>query len=118
VNAACLSGHVRLTSWIPAQGYQTDGYAPGPGATAWVMFKSSASELTITATCAHGKPSFTTAPDIRGGGGADRHGGGVRSQHLDRHRPPQQKIHCAPDLATPARSHRCIQTVPPRQQCP
>jgi hypothetical protein len=76
VNAACLSGHVRLTSWIPAQGYQTDGYAPGPGVTAWVMFKSSASELTITATCAHGKPSFTTAPDIRGGGGADRHGGG------------------------------------------
>ena len=76
VNAACLSGQVRLTSWIPAQGYQTDRYSPGPGASAWVVFKSSGSELTITVTCARGKPRFSTASDNRGGGGGDRHGGG------------------------------------------
>jgi uncharacterized membrane protein YgcG len=76
VNAVCLSGQVRLTSWIPAQGYLTDGYSRGPGASAWVMFKSSGSELTITATCGRGSPRFTTATDVRGGGGGDRHGGG------------------------------------------
>src|SRR5690348_5301274 len=38
VNAACLAGQVRLTSWIPAQGYQTDGYSTGPAASAWVVF--------------------------------------------------------------------------------
>lgn len=76
VNAACLSGQVRLTSWIPAQGYQTDGYSSGPGASAWVVFKSSGSELTITATCARGTPRFSTGSDNRGGGGGDRHGGG------------------------------------------
>jgi len=75
VNAACQSGQVRLTSWIPAQGYQTDGYSPGPGASAWVVLKSSGPELTITATCARGRPSFTAAPDIGGAGGEDRHGG-------------------------------------------
>jgi hypothetical protein len=76
VNATCLSGQVRLTSWIPAQGYQSDGYSRGPGASAWVVFKSSGVEQTITATCAHGSPDFTTAADNRGGGREDRHGGG------------------------------------------
>ena len=76
VYANCLSGQVRLTSWVPAPGYLTDGYSRGPGTSAWVKFKSSATELTVTAACAGGRPRFTTASDNRGGGGGDRHGGG------------------------------------------
>src|SRR6266702_1779070 len=77
VYATCLSGQVKLVSWIPAQGYQTDGYATGPATSAWVKFKSSAAELTVTATCAGGQPQFATAADDRGGGGGgDGHGGG------------------------------------------
>jgi hypothetical protein len=77
VYATCLSGQVRLVSWIPAQGYLTDGYSRGPAASAWVKFKSSATELTVTASCAGGQPLFATAPDNGGGGGGeDRHGGG------------------------------------------
>jgi hypothetical protein len=78
VYANCLSGQVRLTSWVPAPGYLTDGYSRGPGTSAWVKFKSSGTELTVTAACAGGRPRFTTATDNRGGGGGggDRHGGG------------------------------------------
>jgi hypothetical protein len=78
VYANCLSGQVRLTSWIPAPGYLTDGYSRGPGTSAWVKFKSSGTELTVNAACASGRPRFTTATDNRGGGGGggDRHGGG------------------------------------------
>jgi hypothetical protein len=77
VYASCLSGQVRLTSWVPAPGYLIDGYSRGPGPSAWVKFKSSDTEMTITAACAGGQPRFTTAADNRGGGGGgDRHGGG------------------------------------------
>jgi hypothetical protein len=78
VYANCLSGQVRLTSWVPAQGYLTDGYSRGPGTSAWVKFKSSSTELTVTAACGGGRPRFTTAADNRGGGGGgeERHGGG------------------------------------------
>ena len=76
VYASCLSGQVRLTSWVPAPGYLVDGYSRGPGTSAWVKFKSSGTELTVTAACAGGQPRFTTAADNRGGGEEDRHGGG------------------------------------------
>src|SRR5215468_2389501 len=78
VYASCLPGQVRLTSWVPAPGYLIDGYSRGPGAFAWVKFKSSGTELTVTAACAGGQPRFTTAVDNRDGGGGveDRHGGG------------------------------------------
>jgi len=80
VYASCLSGQVRLTSWSPAPGYMIDGYSRGPGTSAWVKFKSSSTELIVTAACAGGQPRFGTASDIRGGGGGgggeDRHGGG------------------------------------------
>jgi len=77
VYANCLSGQARLTSWVPAPGYLTDGYSRGPGTSVWLKFKSSDTELTVTATCVAGHPRFTTATDIRGGGGGgeDRHGG-------------------------------------------
>jgi len=72
VLASCSSGQVTLSSWIPAQGYQTDGVSRGPARSAWVRFKSSGAEVTVTATCAGGRPHFTAASDDRGGG----HGGG------------------------------------------
>jgi hypothetical protein len=76
VFASCSSGQVTLTRLLPAQGYQTDGYSAGPAGSASVKFKSSAAELTITATCAGGQPHFVSSADNRGGGGADDHGGG------------------------------------------
>jgi hypothetical protein len=76
VFASCSSGQVTLTRLLPAQGYQTDGYPAGPAGSASVKFKSSAAELTITATCAGGQPHFVSSADNRGGGGADDHGGG------------------------------------------
>jgi hypothetical protein len=81
VLASCLSGQVKLTGWIPAQGYQADGASPGPGTSAWVKFKASGTELTVTATCTGGgRPHFVSAADNRGGGdhggGSGRGGGG------------------------------------------
>jgi len=77
VNATCLSRKVRLKSWIPAQGYLTDGYSRGPATSVWVRFKSSATEVTVTVGCVRGQPQFTTATDnAGGGGGVDDHGGG------------------------------------------
>lgn len=80
VFASCLSGQAKLTRWIPAQGYQTDGFSRGPGTSAWVKFKASGTELTVTATCAGGgPPRFIPSADDRGGGGGgggDDHGGG------------------------------------------
>jgi hypothetical protein len=77
VSASCSSGLVTLTSWSPALGFLTDGVARGPAASAWVKFKSSGSEITVTAFCASGHPHFSTAADDRhGGGGGDDGGGG------------------------------------------
>jgi uncharacterized membrane protein YgcG len=77
VNASCLSGQVTLTSWIPAQGYQSDGASPGPATSAWVKFKAGGTELTVTATCTGGgRPRFVSSADNRGGGGGDGGGGG------------------------------------------
>jgi uncharacterized protein (DUF1684 family) len=72
VFASCSSGQVTLSSWIPAQGFETDGVSRGPARSAWVRFKSSGAEITVTATCAGGRPRFAAASDERGGG----HGGG------------------------------------------
>ena len=72
VLASCSSGQVTLTSWIPAQGYETDGVSRGPARSAWVKFKSSGTELTVTVSCAGGRPHFAASADERGGG----HGGG------------------------------------------
>jgi hypothetical protein len=79
VSAHCLSGRVTLTSWIPAQGYRSDGYVQGPATTAWVKFTSATSEVTVTVTCGSAGPSFSAAADNHGGGGGGGgggHGGG------------------------------------------
>jgi hypothetical protein len=80
VLARCLSGQVMLTGWIPAQGYEVDGYLQGPAASAWVNFKSGPAEVTVTASCGSRGPLFSTAADDHGGGGGggggDDNGGG------------------------------------------
>ncbi len=77
VFARCLSGQVTITSWIPAQGYTTDGYLQWPATSAWVKFKSGTSEVTVTASCGGGAPRFSAAADDNhGGGGGGEHGGG------------------------------------------
>jgi hypothetical protein len=72
VFASCAGSQARLTSWIPAGGYSTDGSSQGPARAVWVKFKSASSEITVTVTCAGGGPHFATSSDDRGGG----HGGG------------------------------------------
>ncbi|HET9897647.1 MAG TPA: hypothetical protein VFQ44_22175 [Streptosporangiaceae bacterium] len=79
VFASCNGGKVTLTSWIPAQGFESDGFRRGPAVTAWVNFKSGSSEVTVTASCSNGQPRFTTAADDHhggNGGGEDEHRGG------------------------------------------
>ncbi len=79
VFASCSAGRVTLTSWIPGQGFQSDGYVRGPAASAWVTFTSASAELTVTATCSGGQPRFTTSADNHhggNGGGEAGHGGG------------------------------------------
>jgi hypothetical protein len=77
VLANCQSGQVTLTGLIPAQGFGTDGYFKGPAASAWVKFKSSATEVTVTARCGGGAPRFSAlADDNHGGGGGGHDGGG------------------------------------------
>jgi hypothetical protein len=76
VFASCSSGQATLTSRIPAQGYQIDGFSRGPATSAWVKFKSSATELIMTVACVGGHPHLVTSVDNRGGGD---HGGGGSS---------------------------------------
>jgi hypothetical protein len=76
VFAACSAGRVTLTSWIPAQGYGSDGVSRGPAPSAWVKFKSSSAEITVTATCGGGQPRFAASADDHGGGRGGEGGGG------------------------------------------
>jgi hypothetical protein len=73
VFAACSAGQVTLTSWVVAPGYGTDNVSPGPAGTAWVRFKSGTAEVTVSASCTGGQPSFSASSDDRGG---QTHGGG------------------------------------------
>jgi hypothetical protein len=61
--AHCSGGQVTLVSWIPAQGYRTDGVTPGPADSAWVKFKADRSELLVTVTCAGDQPKEVIATD-------------------------------------------------------
>jgi hypothetical protein len=58
VFAACVHDQAALTDWIPAQGYQTAGFAAGPATAASVRFESAAAVLVVTVTCHHGRPAF------------------------------------------------------------
>lgn len=81
VFAYCSAGQVTLTTWSPAPGYRTDGVLRGPARSAWAKFKSGSTELTVTATCASGRPHFTVSTDESGGGRGGRGGGGGGSGH-------------------------------------
>jgi hypothetical protein len=61
--AQCSGGQVKLVSWIPAQGYRTDGATPGPANSAWVKFKAGRSERLVTVTCAGDQPKEVIATD-------------------------------------------------------
>ena len=67
VVARCAAGQVSLVSWSPAQGYRTDDVNRGPAAAASVKFKSSDTEVTVTATCVGDEPQAATATDNRHG---------------------------------------------------
>jgi hypothetical protein len=58
VFAACVHDQATLTDWIPAQGYQTAGFAAGPASAASVRFESAAAVLVVTVTCHDGRPAF------------------------------------------------------------
>jgi hypothetical protein len=73
VFAACSAGQVTLTSWVAAPGYGTGNVSPGPAGSAWVKFKSGTTEVTVSTSCAGGKPAFSSSSDDRGG---ETHGGG------------------------------------------
>jgi hypothetical protein len=85
VYARCSAGLVQMTS-TPKLGYVADDLAAGPARSAWVTFTSGSTRVHVTASCAGGKPVFTTASDDHGGaaptgtappaGGGDDHGGG------------------------------------------
>ena len=81
VFAYCSAGQVTLTTWSPAPGYRTDGVLRGPARSAWAKFKSGSTELTVTATCAVGRPHFTVTTDESGGGRGGRGGSGGGSGH-------------------------------------
>jgi len=67
VSASCSGGLARLTSWqVTTPGYRTDGYLQGPARTAWIRFKSSGREQTVTVTCRGGRPHHVISNDDRG----------------------------------------------------
>ena len=69
VFAACLQHRATLTDWIPAQGYRTAGFSPGPARAVSVRFESASAVLVVTVTCPRGRPVFLTSSAAPGGGG-------------------------------------------------
>jgi hypothetical protein len=67
VFAACLQHRATLSDWIPAQGYRTAGFSPGPAAAVSVRFESASAALVVTVTCPHGRPVFLPSATAPGG---------------------------------------------------
>jgi len=63
VVASCQAAGVYLISWSPLQGYEVDGVARGPAATARVTFASNVSQVTMVVSCSGGVPSATSTRD-------------------------------------------------------
>jgi hypothetical protein len=61
VFAACLQHRATLTDWIPAQGYRTAGFSPGPAAAVSVRFESATAAQVVTVTCPRGRPVFLSS---------------------------------------------------------
>ena len=64
VVASCQAAGVYLISWSPLQGYEVDGVARGPAATARVTFASNVNQVIMVVSCSGGVP---TATSTRGG---------------------------------------------------
>jgi len=60
VVASCQAAGAYLISWSPLQGYEVDGVARGPAATARVTFASNVSRVTMVVSCSGGVPSATS----------------------------------------------------------
>jgi len=67
VFAACVQHRATLTDWIPAQGYRTAGFSPGPATAVSVRFESASAALVVTVTCPHGRPVFLPSSAAPGG---------------------------------------------------
>ncbi|WP_066373030.1 hypothetical protein [Herbidospora mongoliensis] len=48
---SCTAGRAQLTSWTPAQGWQTDDVDPGPDTQAKVKFESGELEIEVETHC-------------------------------------------------------------------
>ena len=60
VVASCQAAGVYLISWSPLQGYEVDGVARGPAATARVTFASNVYRVIMVVSCSGGVPSATS----------------------------------------------------------
>lgn len=67
VFAACQQHRATLSDWIPAQGYRTAGFSPGPAPAVSVRFESASAVLVVTVTCPHGRPVFLPSSAAPGG---------------------------------------------------
>lgn len=61
--AACERGKAVLQSWVPAQGYSTDGVERGPAPTASVEFESDDRGIVVDVVCTRGTPEATVRPE-------------------------------------------------------
>jgi hypothetical protein len=69
VFATCLQHRATLTDWIPAQGYRTAGFSPGPAPAVSVRFESASAAQVVTVTCPRGRPVFLPSSTAPGGHG-------------------------------------------------
>lgn len=70
VVAGCGAAGAYLISWSPQQGFAADDVLRGPAATARVTFSDSRVAVTMTVSCAGGKPKAATSV-VRTWGGDD-----------------------------------------------
>lgn len=59
----CTAGRAQLTSWTPAQGWQTDDVEPGPDARAKVKFESGELEVEVESHCEGDVPRTVVTDD-------------------------------------------------------
>ncbi|WP_061300700.1 hypothetical protein [Herbidospora cretacea] len=59
----CTAGRAQLTSWTPAQGWQTDDVEPGPGERAKVKFESGELEVEVETHCEGDVPRAVVTDD-------------------------------------------------------
>ncbi len=59
----CTAGRAQLTSWTPAQGWQTDDVEPGPDDRAKVKFESGELEVEVETHCEGDVPRTVVTDD-------------------------------------------------------